>query len=348
MTDTTTLAVDLDEPVAGPPLASWSRRVIAALLDGAILSGATWVALGSTVASPSLTPHADLTSSPPDGLVHSPVEWLSSPWLVGLVLAMLALQGWTGATPGKRVVGVAVVRASDGLPAGLLVSAGRVVAHLLDAILLIGYLRPLVHSRRQTFADSILGTLAVQTREPPAHPWFVRFRREPSALGSTVVSVAAVGLCASGVAFSSTQTSAASEHDTDVPCVVDVESVTASVDASRHVQSFVDRRLGVTRASTQEPTTELSITWTWVDPAASTSRRVHEIDIVDADGDVVSTIEQDVAFDSPAVLQPLRITPFDLSGGGPGWTVESRLVSDGLTVASCTVSQADWDGVDER
>jgi len=74
--------------------------------------------------------------------------------------------------------------------------------------------------------------------------------------------------------------------------------------------------------------------------------RSHEIDILDADGGVVATIEQDVAFDSPAVLDPLRITPFDLSAGGPGWTVESRLVSDGVTVASCTVSQEVWDAVD--
>ena len=120
---------------------------------------------------------------------------------------MLALQGWTGATPGKRVAGVAVVRVSDGLPVGFLASALRVVAHLLDAIFLIGYLRPLWNARKQTFADSIVGTLAVQTREPPAHPWFARFRREPSALGSTVVSVAALAVCVLGVGFSTATSS---------------------------------------------------------------------------------------------------------------------------------------------
>ncbi|GEK22473.1 RDD family protein [Cellulomonas xylanilytica] len=340
MTDTAVVPTDLATPADGPPLASWTRRVIAALLDGAILSGATWIVLGTRSSEPSLTPTFDLGPTPDD-----PVAWSTSPWLVGLLLAMLAVQGWTGATPGKRVAGVAVVRASDGLPIGFLASAARVVAHLLDAILFIGYLRPLWSPRKQTFADSLVGTLAVQTREPPAHPWFARFRREPSAVGSTVVSVAALGLCVLGVAFSSTQTSAGSEQETDVPCVAGVESVTASVDSTRHVQTFLDRRLWVTRSSVEPAQTALSITWTWVDADLGATRRTHEIDLLDADGEVVSVIEQELPFDSPAVLDPMRITPFDLSAGGRDWTVESRLVADGVLVASCTVSQGDWDSV---
>jgi Mce-associated membrane protein len=341
VTDTAVVPAELAAPADGPPLASWARRVIAALLDGAILGGATWIVLGSRESEPSLTPTfavgaaSDLDTG----------AWFTSPWLVGLLLAMLAVQGWTGATPGKRVAGVAVVRISDSLPIGLLASAGRVVAHLLDAILLIGYLRPLWNGRKQTFADSIVGTLAVQTREPPAHPWFARFRREPSALRSTVVTVASFALCVLGFAFSSTQTSAGFEHETDVPCVAGVQSPTASVEATRHVQTFLDRRLWVTRSSVEPAQTALSITWTWVHADLSTARRAHEIDILDADGEVVSVIEQELPFDSPAVLDPLRITPFDLSGGGPGWTVESRLVADGVTVASCTVSQDDWDAI---
>ena len=80
---------------------------------------------------------------------------------------MLALQGWTGATPGKRVAGVAVVRVSDGLPVGFLASGLRVVAHLLDAILLIGYLRPLWNvaaGRRSPTRSS--GTLASRRASP--------------------------------------------------------------------------------------------------------------------------------------------------------------------------------------
>jgi Mce-associated membrane protein len=160
-----------------------------------------------------------------------------------------------------------------------------------------------------------------------------------------VVSVAAAGLCVLGVAFSSTQSGAASEYEADVPCVAGVQSVTASVHTSRHVQTFVDRRLWVTHASTEPAQTALSVTWTWVDTGPTSARRSHEIDILDADGDVVSTIEQEVAFDHPAVLDPLRITPSELSAAGAGWTVGSRLVSDGTTVASCTVSQQGWDAV---
>ena len=337
------LPVDAPVPVDGPPLASWTRRVIAALLDGAILGGATWVVLGPAGSGPSLTPTFEVGGT---GGVDVDA-WFTSPWLVGLLVAMLGLQGWTGATPGKRVAGVAIVRASDGLPVGLLASALRVVAHLIDAILLVGYLRPLWNVRKQTFADSIVGTLAVQTREPPAHPWFARFRREPSALRSTTVSVAAAGLCVLGLAFSSTQNGAASEYEAEVPCATGVPSVTASAQASRHVQTFVDRRLWVARSSTEPAQTALSVTWTWADTGPTSARRSHEMDLLDAEGEVVSTLEQDVPFDHAAVLDPLRITPSELSAGGPGWTVESRLVSDGTTVASCTVSQDDWDAANQ-
>ena len=198
MTDTIVLSPDLASPADAPPLASWSRRVVAALLDGAILGGATWVVLGSGGLAPSLAP----TFGPSDAGDVGLVAWFTSPWLVGLVLGMLMLQGWTGATPGKRVAGVAVVRVADGVPPGVFASGMRVVAHLVDAFLLIGYLRPLWHARRQTFADSIVGTLVIQTREPPPHPWFARFRRAPSAAGSTSVSMLALAVCVLGVGFS--------------------------------------------------------------------------------------------------------------------------------------------------
>ena len=113
--------------------------MIAALLDGVILGGATWIVLGPSGSEPSLTPTFDVVAA---GDLDT-VAWLTNPWLVGLLVAMLALQGWTGATPGKRVAGVAIVRLSDGLPAGFGSSALRVVAHLVDAIFLVGaYLRP--------------------------------------------------------------------------------------------------------------------------------------------------------------------------------------------------------------
>src|SRR4051812_45282491 len=157
---------------------------------------------------------------------------------------MLLLQGWTGATPGKRVVGVAVLRASDGRPAGFLVSVVRWVAHLVDAILLIGYLRPLWNVKRQTFADSIVGTIVIETREPARHPWFAGLQITPSRLRSTVVSVAAVVVCVLGIGFSMPVSSWGGSWESAVPCTEDgtVAGASASADAARTGGSLVERR----------------------------------------------------------------------------------------------------------
>lgn len=267
----------------------------------------------------------------------------TSPWLIGLLLAMLALQGWTGATPGKRVAGVAVVRAADGRPVGFVLSALRVLAHVLDAILLIGYLRPIWNDRKQTFADSIVGTLAIQTREPPAHPWLARFRRAPSPWRSAVVTVAALVLCVLGVAFSASQTTTGSVQTSEVPCVEGVQTATASVEGSREVASYVDQRLWLTRPSTDLSQTRLTIGWTWYDTDLMSIDRRVATDILDADGQVVTEIEQELGARSTVVLDAVTIEAADLENAGQGWTVESRLVSNGVVVGSCTVSQQDWD-----
>lgn len=343
VTDTAVLPPDLAPPADGPILASWLRRVVAAILDGSILGGATWIVLGPGGSGPSLTPTFDVDAT---GGVDV-VTWFTSPWLVGLLVAMLALQGWTGATPGKRVAGVAVVRASDGLPVGFLASALRVVAHLLDAILLIGYLRPIWNDRKQTFADSIVGTLAVETREPPAHPWFARFRREPSAWRSAVVNVAAIVVCVLGVALSASQTTTGSVQTSEVPCVVRAKTAIASVVGSREVAAYVDQRLWLTRPRTDLSETRLVIGWTWYGAAPMSVDRRVATDILGADGQVVTEIEQELGDRDIAALDPVTIEAAALEYAAPGWTVESRLVSDGATVASCTVSQEDWEAADQ-
>jgi Mce-associated membrane protein len=347
VTDTAQVSAELALPTDGPPLASWPQRVVAALLDGAILSGATWLLLGSGVVAPSLTPHAPLSSPPPDGLVHSPVEWFESWWLVGLVLAMLALQGWTGATPGKRVLGVAVVRVSDGLPAGLLVSALRVVAHVLDAILLIGYLRPLVHARKQTFADSIVGTVAVQTREPAAHPWFVRFRRAPSALGSALVTVAALAVCGLGVGFTVASSSGGRTWEATVPCTDDRTLVTrtAHADVVRTGGSMNERRLWISREVDDHVDKDLSITWTWTSPRGQ-GDAVVETDLTRADGSTMEITQETIEASrslGTAVFDAATVPASDLQEAGQGWTATTRLVVGGVTVGACTVQSEDWD-----
>jgi Mce-associated membrane protein len=350
VTDIATLSTDLAGSVDGPVPASWTRRVVAALLDGAILTGATWLVLGAGADGPSLTPHAPLGQTVPDGVVHDPVSWFTSPWLVGAVVGMLLLQGWTGATPGRRVAGVAVLRASDQRPAGFLVSAVRVVAHLLDAILLIGYLRPLWHAKRQTFADSLVGTVVVQTREPAPHPWFAGLRNEPSALGSTVVSVAAGAVCVLGVGFSTSLSSWGGTWESAVPCVEDgtVTGATASGDAARTGGSMAERRWWVQRATDDAVDTGLRVRWSWQPAALEPSDVRFETDIRRADGSTIAESQQAAVtgWASPVTLDDATVPAEDLAEAGPGWTAHTRLVADGVVVGACTIDAADWEAAD--
>ena len=333
----------LEQPLAGalvPPYANWGRRVVAALLDGAVLTGATWLVLGSGGEAPSLAPAPSSTS------VHQTVSWVSSPVLVALVVVLLALQGYTGATPGKRVVGIAVVRASTGRPVGLVTSALRVVAHLLDAILLIGYLRPLWDAQRRTFADSLLGTLVLQTRDTPPHPWFAR-RARPTRAGSALVTAGSVAVCALGVGFSTTTTSTAWISTAVVPCTAQTGLDVATATASRDRSWSQERRLWVTRPAPRPAEDQLSIAWRWDGLAGGLSHPTGiRTELLNASGVVVTTVDQEVGerdwASGPVQLDPVPLSTSDLARAGQGWTVRSAVAVSGGTVASCTVRAEDW------
>jgi uncharacterized RDD family membrane protein YckC len=79
----------------------------------------------------------------------------------GLVMGYIC--GAYGRTPGMRVVGIRMVRDSDGQLLGGGLGIVRSIAHLVDVITcLIGYLWPLWDSKRQTFADKIMGTVVLR------------------------------------------------------------------------------------------------------------------------------------------------------------------------------------------
>lgn len=226
------LAPPASEVDLTPPYASWGRRVVAALLDSAVLGAVAWFAVGDVRSAPSLQP--TIGFPPPAEDVAS---WTSSAVLVAALLTMLLLQGLTGQTPGRRVVGIAVVRATDdGLPtdapAGVLRSVGRWLAHLLDAILLIGYLRPLWHHERRTFADSLLGTVVVRRpawRPSPTDPDPARSRRRSAlvTVGATVLVV--VGVMA-GVSYGQ---AGGVERLAETQCPVSPQDASAPVTVDR-------------------------------------------------------------------------------------------------------------------
>ena len=72
------------------------------------------------------------------------------------------LQGTTGQSIGKKVVGIKLVKESTGQPVGFGFAFARQLAHVLDSLpLYLGYLWPLWDDKRQTFADKIVRTVVV-------------------------------------------------------------------------------------------------------------------------------------------------------------------------------------------
>ncbi|GAA1724273.1 hypothetical protein GCM10009809_20070 [Isoptericola hypogeus] len=147
------------------PKASWGSRAVAVLLDSAVVASIAFLGAGD---APSLATLPGL---------GEPATAGGAAWAAWTLVALGVLQAYTGMTPGKRVAGIAVVDAGSGRPIGLLGTVLRWLAHLLDSILVIGYIRAAFHVEGRTFADSLVGTVAVRTTTPEPHPWVARLRR---------------------------------------------------------------------------------------------------------------------------------------------------------------------------
>ena len=141
---------------SGPPLADWGTRALAFLIDWAVgvvafiaifivsaIFGAISSALGALVA------------------------------IVGyLALAAygfyLSYQTGAAQTLGKRVMGVKIVKTETLQPIGGGMGIVRGIVHFVDSIICyIGWLFPLWDSMRQTLADKIIGTVALQVPKQP-------------------------------------------------------------------------------------------------------------------------------------------------------------------------------------
>lgn len=82
---------------------------------------------------------------------------------VVVVVRALVEQGHTGQTRGKRRLGIRLVGERDGHPIGPRRSVARHLLHVVDAVpLAAGWLRPLWHRKRQTFADTLVGAVVVK------------------------------------------------------------------------------------------------------------------------------------------------------------------------------------------
>jgi Mce-associated membrane protein len=339
---------------AVPAYATWGQRVIAAILDNAILAGVTWLALGAGFTQPTLTPGFGTSGDagrPDDPLILVPV---------GAVAILLVLQALTGWTPGKLVVGIRVLREQSAAPAGLWTTLARWALHLLDAILLIGYLRPLWHQKRQTFADGIVRTVVVQ-----AVPDLPRKQGIAVYSAALVVVVLGLGYCLpiNGGRSSATERVVACGLDGPGPSLT-----TGEILLGGSVWEEQERRMWTVKATR---TAHPGATITWAsDPSVRDAGYRVEIDArpSSANGEPVISRSWDIGTGgvdgdpSPdgSYLHTRNVAPDgdvhvadvelqesdgDLGGLGTQVWIDVRLIADGETLAACG-SAVDYDQAD--
>ncbi|WP_158277202.1 RDD family protein [Serinibacter arcticus] len=323
----------------------WFRRVAAVLLDGSLLGGVTWLAVGAGSVVPSLQPPFS------GGLVNpgagETMEWTRSGWVLATIAALVLLQAVTGATPGKRLVGVMVVREGTLRPAGLGRTLARPFLHVLDSLLLIGYLRPLWNPRRQTFADSILRTNVV-SRTPELPAWLANRVGPGSRRRSRLVTAAAGLVCALGVGLSFPIGRVAPVPAVPPTACGDLtvldagDAAQAQATVRQEGSRQYERRLWIERPVVTVAPAAI-ITWAWDADAVSGMRSEQEawlrtsIDPAAPDGSLTWGL-------APGAPNQGRLAADQQLGsdevgrvGEDGW-IESTLVLDGVPVATCTVT----------
>lgn len=162
-------------PMGMPPLASWGARLGARLLDGLMvmlvpngLFLAGYLRISFRLANS--WQKCDDAGIPRDSCPRPGVPTSSIIlMLVGGVLMLAATlflcyrEGATGQTPGKRIVGIRVLRERDGSSMGFGMAFGRRLLHILDSLACgLGYLWPLWDGKNQTFADKCVHSVVIK------------------------------------------------------------------------------------------------------------------------------------------------------------------------------------------
>ncbi|MEU3709266.1 RDD family protein [Streptomyces catenulae] len=78
---------------------------------------------------------------------------------------LIAKEGSTGQTPGKKALNIRLVSEATGQPLGFGMAFLRKICHAVDSMLCsLGYLWPLWDEKSQTFADKIVSSVVVKTQ----------------------------------------------------------------------------------------------------------------------------------------------------------------------------------------
>ena len=146
-------------PGAGlPPLANWGQRVGAYLLDLLIIAGPMYALDFIVLAS------SGSSDAPPSGLTV--LSLIGLLYTIGMAIYQIYLEGKTGQTIGKKVLGISLHREADGSTLGFGMAFVRKLAHFLDSIACyIGWLWPLWDNKNQTFADKVCNTVVIKVNK---------------------------------------------------------------------------------------------------------------------------------------------------------------------------------------
>jgi Mce-associated membrane protein len=333
---------DLTDPPLFGPYASWLRRVGAFLLDNSILAALMFVVVGPGVA-PSALPGLDNNGS--TGTAFEGVTWSESAWMTGAVLAMALLQAYTGATPGKRAAGIVVVNRDSGRPVGFLTTVLRWLAHVLDALCFVGYLRPLWDKQHRTFADSLLSTVVVRSVAPEPHALLAPFVRE-GRRGSKIVTAAATVLCVAGLAYAYGPTTTTGGRVVSSVACTTWENEDRPNPARLGEASFSSTtpgtisRLGVTHpypTDGAEPS-EITLAWEGDLPAGSAVSLEAVLTAPDGTRLEYSTplgTDGDGFGAEPTSPGTIELPANDLRDGGAGWTWTAQMRVDGVASPTC-------------
>lgn len=360
----TALPALADDALDPPPelLASWSRRVVAVVLDHALIAAATFLAVPVQPVTPLTLPGLPETAGATGTTAaHGAGAW----WPAALVVAMMLGQAYLGQTPGKLVMGIAVVRLDDARPAGVLRTAARAFIHVLDGlVLMIGFLRPLWHHRRQTWADGVAGTVVIRTNAPlPVTP---RYRAPVSTLRSWEQPARSPGrrwawwvtavACGPALALTYGPVSITGDGGTVETCdssatpdTSGVALLDATVETTSGTSATISR-LGIERRYAPATNPELRVAWSW-DGELPDEVVELRVALTSADGTVTRTVEARLdewggletspgwtsSFGPGTVVGDQLVLPFDVvSYLGPGWTwtASARSASGGV-LGSC-------------
>ncbi|GAB7031531.1 RDD family protein [Streptomyces sp. NPDC021749] len=165
--------------------ASWGARVGAILIDVLIIGALPIILyiIGGVMAASSASSATPDTSSCPPGDIQCISDAYNSAadsatpvgaiivmalaWLIAVAgsFFLMAKEGSSGQTPGKKALGIKVIKEATGQPMGFGMTFVRYLCRYLNGLLCgIGWLWPLWDDKKQTFADKIVGSVVVSVK----------------------------------------------------------------------------------------------------------------------------------------------------------------------------------------